>query len=44
MSVNLLAKIPFFTGLPEKELNRLSSEMEVVNLQSGQMTLEGIIS
>jgi len=37
MSVNLLAKIPFFTGLPEKELNRLSSEMEIVNLQSGQI-------
>lgn len=37
MSVNLLAKIPFFTGLPEKELDRLSSEMTVVNLQPGEI-------
>ena len=37
MSVNLLAKIPFFTGLPEKELDRLSSEMEVVNLKPGEI-------
>jgi phosphoserine phosphatase RsbU/P len=37
MSVNLLAKIPFFTGLPEKELDRLTSEMEVVNLKPGEI-------
>jgi len=37
MSVNLLAKIPFFTGLPEKELDRLSSKMEVVNLKPGEI-------
>ncbi|HKJ39147.1 MAG TPA: SpoIIE family protein phosphatase [Anaerolineales bacterium] len=37
MSVNLLAKIPFFTGLPEKELDRLSSEMEIVNLKPGEI-------
>lgn len=37
MSVNLLAKIPFFTGLPEKELDRLASEMLVVNLKPGEL-------
>ena len=37
MSVNLLAKIPFFTDLPEKELDRLSSKMEIVNLKSGEI-------
>ena len=37
MSVNLLAKIPFFTGLPEKELDRLTSEMEAVNLMPGEI-------
>jgi len=34
---NLLAKIPFFTGLPESELDRLTSEMEVVNLKPGEL-------
>ena len=37
MSVNLLAKIPFFTGLPEKELDRLTAEMVVVNLKPGEL-------
>ena len=30
---NLLTRVPFFTGLPESELDRLTSEMEVVNLE-----------
>ena len=34
---NLLARIPFFTTLPEEELERLASEMEVVNLKSGEI-------
>ena len=34
---NLLARIPFFTTLPEEELDRLASEMEVVNLKSGEI-------
>ncbi|MDX1378341.1 MAG: SpoIIE family protein phosphatase [Anaerolineales bacterium] len=37
MKVNLLARVPFFTGLPEKELDRLAAEMEIVNLQPGEM-------
>ncbi|HSM70771.1 MAG TPA: SpoIIE family protein phosphatase [Anaerolineales bacterium] len=37
MTVNPLARVPFFTGLPEKELDRLVSEMQVVNLKSGEM-------
>ncbi len=37
MSVNLLAQIPFFTDLPTEELDRLMSELEVVNLRSGQI-------
>jgi serine phosphatase RsbU (regulator of sigma subunit) len=37
MTVNLLARVPFFTGLPEKELDRLASEMQVVNLKSGEL-------
>lgn len=37
MSVNLLAKIPLFEGLPEKDLDRLASEMEIVNLKSEEM-------
>ena len=36
MSVNLLAQIPFFTDLPTDELDRLMSELEVVNLASGE--------
>ena len=34
---NLLAQIPFFTGLPDSELDRLTSEMEVVNLKPGEI-------
>ena len=34
---NLLARIPFFTTLPEDELERLASELEVVNLKSGEI-------
>lgn len=37
MPLNLLAKIPFFTALPPEELNRLVSELEVVNLKSGDI-------
>ena len=37
MSVNLLARIPFFTDLPQDELDRLLSELEVVNLKSGEI-------
>jgi serine phosphatase RsbU (regulator of sigma subunit) len=37
MSTNLLAKIPFFTGLPDKELDHLTSEMRVVNLKPGEL-------
>jgi len=33
MSVNLLSRIPFFTTLPQEELDRLTSEMEVFNLK-----------
>ncbi len=36
MKKNLLARIPFFTDLPDDELDRLQSEMGVVNLVSGQ--------
>ena len=34
---NLLAKIPFFTTLPDEELDKLTSEMEVVNLKAGDI-------
>jgi serine phosphatase RsbU (regulator of sigma subunit) len=37
MSVNLLARIPFFTSLPSEELDRLMKEMDVVNLESGDI-------
>ena len=36
MSVNLLAQIPFFTDLPLEELDRLMSELEVLNLKSDE--------
>mgnify|MGYP001030106089 CR=1 FL=1 len=35
MNTNLLAQIPFFTSLPAEELDRLMSELEVLNLASG---------
>ncbi|HEY5731536.1 MAG TPA: SpoIIE family protein phosphatase, partial [Anaerolineales bacterium] len=34
---NLLARIPFFTTLPDAELDRLTSEMEVIKLKSGDI-------
>lgn len=37
MSTNLLAQIPFFTDLPSDELDRLLSELNVVNLQPGEI-------
>ena len=37
MSANLLARIPFFTDLPNDELIRLQSELQVMNLQSGEI-------
>jgi signal-transduction protein with cAMP-binding, CBS, and nucleotidyltransferase domain len=37
MLTNLLARIPFFTDLPMEELDRLMSELAVVNLKSGDI-------
>jgi len=37
MTVNLLAKIPFFADLPPDELDRLVNELEVVQLRSGEI-------
>ena len=37
MPLNLLARIPFFTALPKEELDLLVSELEVVNLNSGEI-------
>ena len=37
MSTDLLAHIPFFTDLPTNELIRLQSELEVLNLRSGDI-------
>src|ERR1044072_2123529 len=37
MPVNLLGQIPFFTNLPAEELNRLTQELDVVNLNSGDI-------
>lgn len=37
MSANLLARIPFFTDLPDDELIRLQSELQVVNLTHGEI-------
>lgn len=37
MSINLLARIPFFTDLPEEELDRILAQLEVVNLKSGEI-------
>jgi phosphoserine phosphatase RsbU/P len=39
MAANLLANIPFFTDLPNAELDRLQSELEVVNLKAGEILL-----
>lgn len=37
MSVNLLARIPFFTDLPVDELDLIREGMEVVNLKPGEI-------
>ena len=37
MAENLLARIPFFSDLPNHELDRLQSELEVVNLKAGEI-------
>ena len=37
MPVNLLARIPLFTALPPDELDRLVAELDVVNLNSGDI-------
>ena len=37
MSENLLARVPFFTSLPSSELKRLIQELDVVNLNSGDI-------
>src|SRR5215208_421935 len=37
MPVNLLARIPLFTNLPPDELDRLTKELDVVNLNSGDI-------
>ncbi len=37
MSANLLSRIPFFTDLPDSDLDRLLSELEVVNLKVGEV-------
>jgi serine phosphatase RsbU (regulator of sigma subunit) len=37
MSLNLLARIPFFTNLPNDELDRVMTGLEVVNLKAGEI-------
>jgi serine phosphatase RsbU (regulator of sigma subunit) len=37
MTSNLLARIPFFTNLPPEELDRLVTELDIVNLKSGDI-------
>jgi phosphoserine phosphatase RsbU/P len=37
MPLNLLARIPFFTDLPPEELDRLVTEMDIVNLNAGDI-------
>jgi serine phosphatase RsbU (regulator of sigma subunit) len=37
MTTNLLARIPFFTDLPEDELDRIMTQLETVNLKSGEI-------
>src|ERR1043165_4003191 len=39
MPLNLLARIPFFTALPREELDLLVAELQVVNLNSGDILL-----
>ena len=40
MPVNLLARIPFFTNLPPDELDRIMSELDVVNLQPREILFQ----
>lgn len=40
MSVNLLARIPFFTNLPADELDRIMSELDVVHLKPREILFE----
>jgi len=37
MPVNLLARVPFFTDLPDEELDRIAATLDVVKLQSGEI-------
>lgn len=37
MPVNLLARVPFFTDLPDEELDRIAATLDTVNLQSGDI-------
>ncbi|HSB01146.1 MAG TPA: SpoIIE family protein phosphatase [Anaerolineales bacterium] len=37
MSLNLLARIPFFTALPPAELDRLTAELDIVRLNPGDI-------
>ena len=37
MSTNLLAHIDFFTDLPDEELDRIMAQLDVVNLNSGEI-------
>ncbi len=37
MSSNLLARIDFFSELPDEELDRIMAQLEVVNLKSGEI-------
>jgi serine phosphatase RsbU (regulator of sigma subunit) len=37
MTMNLLARIPFFTNLPNEELDRVMAGLEVVNLKPGEI-------
>lgn len=40
MSLNLLARIPFFTNLPADELDRIMSELDVVHLEPRQILFQ----
>ena len=40
MSVNLLARIPFFTSLPPDELDRIMSELDAVDLGHREILFE----
>jgi phosphoserine phosphatase RsbU/P len=40
MSINLLARIPFFTNLPADELDRIMSELDVVQLEPREILFQ----